>query len=55
MEYSWQFVGVLNYCQEKGLYLVHKADSSGHIKDAEGNPVLNGAQKIQGKYCATNC
>ncbi|XP_067102135.1 dynein axonemal heavy chain 1 [Osmerus mordax] len=53
IEYSWQFVGVLNYCQEKGLYLVQKADSSGHIKDAEGNPVLNGAQKIQGVYHLT--
>ncbi|KAL6464354.1 hypothetical protein MHYP_G00266710 [Metynnis hypsauchen] len=33
-EYSWQSVGVLDYCPEKKQYLVQKADPHGQIRDS---------------------
>ncbi|XP_069045720.1 dynein axonemal heavy chain 1 isoform X1 [Lepisosteus oculatus] len=40
--YSWQTVGVLDYAPGRKLYLVHKADPGGRVRDSEGRPVLNG-------------
>ncbi|XP_019911214.2 dynein heavy chain 1, axonemal [Esox lucius] len=48
LEYRWQLVGVLDYNQEKKLYLVQKSDKNGTVQDAEGKPVLNGGQKSKG-------
>uniref|UniRef100_A0AAZ3Q3C2 Dynein heavy chain 1, axonemal n=1 Tax=Oncorhynchus tshawytscha TaxID=74940 RepID=A0AAZ3Q3C2_ONCTS len=50
LEYSWQFVGVLDYSQEKGLYLVQKADKNGRVRDANGKPVLNEGQRTIGMF-----
>ncbi|XP_013988847.1 dynein axonemal heavy chain 1 isoform X2 [Salmo salar] len=50
LEYSWQFVGVLDYNQEKGLYLVQKADKNGRVRDANGKPVLNEGQRTIGVF-----
>ncbi|XP_030634236.1 dynein heavy chain 1, axonemal [Chanos chanos] len=49
LEYSWQSVGVLEYNQEKDLYLVHKADHNGQVRDTKGRPILNGGQRV-GQY-----
>ncbi|CAB1314798.1 unnamed protein product [Coregonus sp. 'balchen'] len=48
LEYSWQFVGVLDYNQEKGFCLVQKANRNGRVRDAKGKPVLNGGQRTKG-------
>ncbi|KAL7843672.1 hypothetical protein AOLI_G00251840 [Acnodon oligacanthus] len=39
-EYSWQSVGVLDYCPEKKQYLVQKADPHGQIRDSKGKHVI---------------
>ncbi|XP_053339456.1 dynein axonemal heavy chain 1 [Clarias gariepinus] len=44
-EYTWQSVGVLDYCPEKKQYVVQKADENGCVRDSEGKPVLGGAQR----------
>nr|XP_023655546.1 dynein heavy chain 1, axonemal [Paramormyrops kingsleyae] len=50
LEFCWQSVGVLDYNPEKKLYLVHRADSSGRLRDTEGKPIINGGQKVQGEW-----
>ncbi|NXC17890.1 DYH1 protein, partial [Corythaeola cristata] len=40
--YKWIDVGVLHYDNEKELYLVHKTDKNGLVRDEEGRPILNG-------------
>ncbi|KAG7477961.1 hypothetical protein MATL_G00075170 [Megalops atlanticus] len=46
LEYCWQSVGVLDFNTQKNLYLVHKADPVGRVRDDKGNPIIiNGSQK----------
>ncbi|XP_030213444.1 dynein heavy chain 1, axonemal [Gadus morhua] len=40
--HSWQAVGVLAYSQEKGRYLVQKADQHGRLRQQQITPFLNG-------------
>nr|XP_046240546.1 dynein axonemal heavy chain 1 [Scatophagus argus] len=37
MEYSWHFVGVLDYCKEKCQYLVQKVQQNTKLIDEKGN------------------
>ncbi|KAJ8259834.1 hypothetical protein GJAV_G00174010 [Gymnothorax javanicus] len=47
LRYCWQPVGVLDYDPEKHLYLVHKADCSGRVRDVKGHPVIiHGGQNV---------
>ncbi|NXP52104.1 DYH1 protein, partial [Heliornis fulica] len=39
--YKWIDVGVLDYDKETELYLVHKTDKNGLVRDEEGRPILN--------------
>ncbi|XP_030045280.1 dynein heavy chain 1, axonemal-like, partial [Microcaecilia unicolor] len=48
LTYQWCSVGVLDYDQQKKIYLVHKADVYGHVRDAEGNQILNGGVTAAG-------
>ncbi|KAM4613811.1 dynein axonemal heavy chain 1 [Polymixia lowei] len=48
LEYSWCFVGVLDYSQEKGQYLVQKADKNGRVRDKQGKPILNRGHRKEG-------
>ncbi|XP_028841933.1 dynein heavy chain 1, axonemal isoform X2 [Denticeps clupeoides] len=41
LEYSWQSVGVVDYDEAGKLYLVHKADGDGRVRDSKGNPIAN--------------
>ncbi|XP_018600098.2 dynein heavy chain 1, axonemal isoform X2 [Scleropages formosus] len=43
--YCWQLVGVLDYNPENKMYLVHKADRKGMVRDSKGRPILSGGQK----------
>uniref|UniRef100_G1MWR4 Dynein axonemal heavy chain 1 n=1 Tax=Meleagris gallopavo TaxID=9103 RepID=G1MWR4_MELGA len=42
LTYKWIDVGVLDYDKETKLYLVHKLDKNGLVRDEEGRPILNG-------------
>ncbi|NXH79210.1 DYH1 protein, partial [Hydrobates tethys] len=46
--YKWIDVGVLDYDKETELYLVHKTDKNGLVRDEEGRPILNGGITPQG-------
>ncbi|NXK03929.1 DYH1 protein, partial [Herpetotheres cachinnans] len=46
--YKWIDVGVLDYDKETGLYLVHKTDKNGLVRDEEGRPILNGGITAEG-------
>ncbi|NXJ01758.1 DYH1 protein, partial [Psophia crepitans] len=46
--YKWIDVGVLDYDKETELYLVHKTDKNGLVRDEEGRPVLNGGVTPEG-------
>lgn len=48
LKYEWCQVGVLDYDPEKKLYLVHKTDDYGLVRDEDGNPILNGGMTPQG-------
>lgn len=37
--YSWHSVGVLEFNPSKKLFLVHKADRNGRVRDVNGRPV----------------
>ncbi|KAL0978572.1 hypothetical protein UPYG_G00172390 [Umbra pygmaea] len=54
LEYRWQLVGVLDYSQEKKLYLVQKSDKNGRVRDAQGKPILNGGQGTKGPFLLTD-
>uniref|UniRef100_A0A8C5T8B7 Dynein axonemal heavy chain 1 n=1 Tax=Malurus cyaneus samueli TaxID=2593467 RepID=A0A8C5T8B7_9PASS len=47
--YEWIDVGVLDYDKETELYLVHKTDSKGLVRDEEGKPILNGGITPEGR------
>uniref|UniRef100_A0A8C2YBK7 Dynein axonemal heavy chain 1 n=1 Tax=Coturnix japonica TaxID=93934 RepID=A0A8C2YBK7_COTJA len=42
LTYEWIDVGVLDYDKETKLYLVHKLNKNGLVRDEEGRPVLHG-------------
>ncbi|NXV43351.1 DYH1 protein, partial [Uria aalge] len=46
--YKWIDVGVLDYDKETELYLVHKTDKNGLVRDEEGRPILNGGITPEG-------
>lgn len=46
--YTWCNVGVLDYDKEKKLYLVHKTDEGGLVRDEMGKPILNGGITAEG-------
>ncbi|XP_066527086.1 dynein axonemal heavy chain 1 [Hoplias malabaricus] len=47
-EYSWQSVGVLDYCPEKKMYLVQKADSNGRLRNSSGRLAMTGVLRNKG-------
>ncbi|XP_029455356.1 dynein heavy chain 1, axonemal [Rhinatrema bivittatum] len=49
LTYQWYSVGVLDYDQQKKIFLVHKADENGRVRDAEGNQILNGGITADGR------
>lgn len=46
----WIDVGVLDYDKETDLYLVHKIDEKGLVRDEEGRPILNGGITPEGVF-----
>lgn len=48
LKYEWCSVGVLDYDKEKKLYLVHKTEQSGLVRDEMGKPILNGGITAEG-------
>lgn len=48
LKYEWCSVGVLDYDKEKNLYLVHKTDEKGLVRDEMGQPILNGGVTAEG-------
>ncbi|XP_032988956.1 dynein axonemal heavy chain 1 isoform X1 [Rhinolophus ferrumequinum] len=49
LKYKWCNVGVLDYDEEKKLYLVHKTDENGLVRDEMGKPILNGGVTAEGR------
>ncbi|XP_054451580.1 dynein axonemal heavy chain 1 [Pteronotus mesoamericanus] len=49
LKYKWFNVGVLDYDKEKKLYLVHKTDENGLVRDEMGKPILNGGVTAEGR------
>ncbi|XP_042561677.1 dynein axonemal heavy chain 1-like [Clupea harengus] len=47
MIYSWHSVGVLDYNPVKKLYLVHKADLNGRVRDSKGKPILRSKERAK--------
>lgn len=48
LKYEWCNVGVLDYDEEKKLYLVHKTGENGLVRDEMGKPILNGGVTDEG-------
>ncbi|XP_053933024.1 dynein axonemal heavy chain 1 [Cuculus canorus] len=53
--YEWIDVGVLDYDKETELYLVHKTDKNGQVRDEEGRPILNGGITPEGRALLLPC
>uniref|UniRef100_A0A8B9M6P2 Dynein axonemal heavy chain 1 n=1 Tax=Accipiter nisus TaxID=211598 RepID=A0A8B9M6P2_9AVES len=53
--YKWIDVGVLDYDKETELYLVHKTDKNGLVRDEEGRPILNGGITPEGRAPLLSC
>lgn len=51
--YKWCEVGVLDYDEDKKLYLVHKTDKRGLVRDEMGKPILNGGVTSRGTSSAS--
>lgn len=51
LKYEWCEVGVLDYDEEKKLYLVHKTDEKGLVRDEMGRPILNAGVTPEGTSC----
>ncbi|XP_074200861.1 dynein axonemal heavy chain 1 isoform X9 [Camelus bactrianus] len=49
LKYKWCNVGVLDYDKEKKLYLVHKTNDDGLVRDDMGKPILNGGVTTEGR------
>lgn len=48
LDYKWCEVGVLDYDEEKKLYLVQKTDNRGLVRDEMGMPIVNGGVTPEG-------
>lgn len=48
LTYKWCDVGVLDYDKEQKLYLVHKTNKDGLVRDEMGKPILNGGVTAEG-------
>ncbi|XP_035886761.1 dynein heavy chain 1, axonemal isoform X2 [Phyllostomus discolor] len=55
LKYQWFNVGVLDYDEEKKLYLVHKTDKKGLVRDDMGKPILNGGVTAEGRPPLLTC
>ncbi|XP_032448113.1 dynein heavy chain 1, axonemal [Lynx canadensis] len=55
LKYEWCDVGVLDYDKEKKLYLVHKTDENGLVRDETGKPILNGGVTAEGRHPLLAC
>ncbi|XP_058416307.1 dynein axonemal heavy chain 1 isoform X1 [Diceros bicornis minor] len=55
LKYAWCKVGVLDYDKEKQLYLVHKTDENGLVRDEMGKPILNGGVTAEGRLPLLVC
>ncbi|XP_022353638.1 dynein heavy chain 1, axonemal [Enhydra lutris kenyoni] len=55
LKYEWCSVGVLDYDKEKKLYLVHKTDQNGLVRDESGKPILNGGVTAEGRPPLLTC
>uniref|UniRef100_A0A452QQ45 Dynein axonemal heavy chain 1 n=1 Tax=Ursus americanus TaxID=9643 RepID=A0A452QQ45_URSAM len=55
LKYEWCSVGVLDYDEEKKLYLVHKTDQNGLVRDETGKPILNGGVTAEGRPPLLTC
>uniref|UniRef100_A0A8C4M1C9 Dynein axonemal heavy chain 1 n=1 Tax=Equus asinus TaxID=9793 RepID=A0A8C4M1C9_EQUAS len=55
LKYEWCKVGVLDYDKEKQLYLVHKTDENGLVRDEMGKPILNGGVTAEGRLPLLVC
>ncbi|XP_072576883.1 dynein axonemal heavy chain 1 isoform X1 [Vulpes vulpes] len=55
LKYEWCSVGVLDYDKEKKLYLVHKTEQSGLVRDEMGKPILNGGVTAEGRPPLLTC
>ncbi|RMC00001.1 hypothetical protein DUI87_23409 [Hirundo rustica rustica] len=53
--YKWIDVGVLDYDKETELYLVHKTDKKGLVRDEEGRAILNGGITPEGRAPLLPC
>ncbi|KAL8212349.1 UNVERIFIED_CONTAM: Dynein heavy chain 1, axonemal, partial [Gekko kuhli] len=53
--YKWINVGVLDYDEEAKLYLVHKTNPWGLVRDRKGRPVLNGGITAKGRAPLMPC
>ncbi|CAM5127475.1 unnamed protein product [Eretmochelys imbricata] len=53
--YKWVSVGVLDYDKETKLYLVHKTNERGMVRDEEGRPILNGGVTPEGRAPLMPC
>ncbi|XP_045153350.1 dynein axonemal heavy chain 1 [Echinops telfairi] len=49
LEYRWCEVGVLDYDEETKLYLVHKTDQNGLVRDEKGRPIRNAGITSEGR------
>ncbi|XP_038950112.1 dynein axonemal heavy chain 1 isoform X1 [Rattus norvegicus] len=49
LDYRWCEVGVLDYDEEKKLYLVQKTDKRGLVRDEMGMPIVNGGVTPEGR------
>ncbi|KAK7819786.1 hypothetical protein U0070_012392 [Myodes glareolus] len=49
LDYRWCDVGVLDYDEEKKLYLVQKTDKKGLVRDEMGMPIVNGGVTPKGR------
>ncbi|XP_072203968.1 dynein axonemal heavy chain 1 [Excalfactoria chinensis] len=55
LTYEWIDVGVLDYDKETKLYLVHKLDKNGLVRDEEGRPILRGGITPEGRAPLLPC
>ncbi|XP_006744052.2 dynein heavy chain 1, axonemal-like [Leptonychotes weddellii] len=55
LKYEWCSVGVLDYDKEKKLYLVHKTDQNGLVRDETGKRILNGGVTAEGRPPLLTC
>ncbi|CAK6435519.1 unnamed protein product [Pipistrellus nathusii] len=55
LKYKWCCVGVLDYDQDKKLYLVHKTDENGLVRDEMGQPIVNGGVTAEGRPPLMSC